>query len=89
MLLISLELSHGINRQLAVQNNNKNGNKNCHFFRSEVRLASVDILGKERAELVVGKLDWHGNFDTGFERNTSRSKSRVRGTTWSYDFQHN
>ena len=34
------------------------------------RLASVDILGKER-EPGVGKLGWHGNFDTGFERNTS------------------
>ena len=33
------------------------------------RLASVGILGKER-EQEVGKLDWNGNFDTGFERNT-------------------
>ena len=33
------------------------------------RLASIDILGKER-EPGVGKLGWHGNFDTGFERNT-------------------
>ena len=32
------------------------------------RLASVGILGKER-EQGVGKLGWHGNFDTGFERN--------------------
>ena len=31
------------------------------------RLASVGILGKER-ETGVGKLGWHGNFDTGFER---------------------
>ena len=29
---------------------------------------SVGILGKER-EPVIGKLGWHGNFDTGFERN--------------------
>ena len=34
------------------------------------RLASVGILGKER-EPRVGKLGWHGNFDTGFERNIS------------------
>ena len=33
------------------------------------RLASVGILGKER-DSGVGKLGWHGNFDTGFERNT-------------------
>ena len=33
------------------------------------RLASVGILGKER-EPEVGKLGWHGNFDTEFERNT-------------------
>ena len=33
------------------------------------RLASVGILGKER-EPGIGKLGWHGNFDTGFERNT-------------------
>ena len=32
------------------------------------RLASVGILGKER-EPGGGKLGWHGNFDTGFERN--------------------
>ena len=32
------------------------------------RLASVGILGKER-EPEVGKLGWHGNFDTGFEQN--------------------
>ena len=32
------------------------------------RLASVGILGKER-EPGVGKLGWHGNFVTGFERN--------------------
>ena len=30
------------------------------------RLASVGILGKGR-EPEVGKLGWHGNFDTGFE----------------------
>ena len=36
------------------------------------RLASVGILGKER-ESGVGKLGWHGNFDTGFERNTAIS----------------
>ena len=35
---------------------------------SDPRLASVGILGKER-ESGVGKLDWHGNFHTGFERN--------------------
>ena len=34
-----------------------------------IRLASVGILGKER-EPEVGKIGWHGNFDTGFERNT-------------------
>ena len=33
------------------------------------RLASVGILGRERKPE-----GWHGNFDTGFERNT---KSRV------------
>ena len=32
-------------------------------------IVSVGILGKER-EPRVGKLGWHGNFDTGFERNT-------------------
>ena len=32
------------------------------------RLASVGILRKER-ESGVEKLDCHGNFDTGFERN--------------------
>ena len=43
-----------------------------------IRLASVGIQGKERAQ-EVGKLGWHGNFDTGFERNTLfRSKSRVK-----------
>ena len=36
---------------------------------NEGRLASVGIVGKER-EPGVGKLGWHGNFDTGFERNT-------------------
>ena len=35
-----------------------------------LRLASVGILGKER-EPGVGKVGWHGNFDTGFERNIS------------------
>ena len=34
------------------------------------RLASVGILGKER-EPGVGKLGWHGNFDTGFKKNIS------------------
>ena len=34
------------------------------------RLGSVGILEKER-EPGVGKLGLHGNFDTGFERNTS------------------
>ena len=34
------------------------------------RIASVGILEKER-EPGVGKLGWHGNFDTGFERNIS------------------
>ena len=39
-------------------------------FRSILsRLARIAILGKER-EPRVGKLGWHGNFDTGFERNT-------------------
>ena len=40
------------------------------------RLVSIGNLGKER-ELGVGKLGWHGNFDTGYER-LFRSKSRVR-----------
>ena len=40
--------------------------------RDKTRLASVGILGKERVP-GVGKLGWHGNFGTGFER-----KSRVR-----------
>ena len=31
------------------------------------RLASIGILGKERKP-GVGRLGWHGNFDTGFER---------------------
>ena len=35
----------------------------------EKKLASVGILGKER-EPGVGKLGWHGDIDTGFERNT-------------------
>ena len=35
-----------------------------------VRLASVGILGKEW-EPRVGKLGWHGDFETGFERNIS------------------
>ena len=39
------------------------------------RLASVGILGKGR-EPGVGKLGWHGNFDTGFS--LFRSKSRVQ-----------
>ena len=30
---------------------------------------SVGIKGKER-EPGVGKLGWHGNFNTGFEKNT-------------------
>ena len=34
------------------------------------RLASVGILGKER-EPGVGKLGWHRNFDTAFERNVN------------------
>ena len=33
------------------------------------RLASVGIIGKER-EPVVGKPDWYGNYNAGFERNT-------------------
>ena len=33
------------------------------------KLASVGILGKGR-EPGAGNLGWHGNFDTGFERNT-------------------
>ena len=37
-------------------------------FPVSIRLASVGILGKER-EPGVGKLGWHANFDTGFERN--------------------
>ena len=39
----------------------------CH---ARTRLAGVS-LGKER-EQGVGKLGWHGNFDTGFERNNSK-----------------
>ena len=34
------------------------------------RLANIGILGKE-GEPGVGKLGCHGNFDTGFERNTN------------------
>ena len=34
------------------------------------RLPSVGILGREK-EPGVGKLGWHGDFDTGFERNIS------------------
>ena len=41
-----------------------------NLLASRFRLASVGILIKER-ELVVGKLGWHGYFDTGFERNIS------------------
>ena len=38
----------------------------CILFHQLARLAaSVGILGKER-EPGVGKLGWHGNFDTGF-----------------------
>ena len=40
------------------------------------RLASLDILGEKR-EPRVGELGWHGNFDTGFERNIFRQKSSV------------
>ena len=40
------------------------------FFARKLRLASVGILGKER-EPRVGKLGWHGNFNTGFERRIS------------------
>ena len=36
--------------------------------KGKTRLASVGILEKER-EPGVGKLDWHGNIDTGFEKN--------------------
>ena len=43
-----------------------------------LRLASVGLLGKER-ELRVGKLGWHGNFDTGFERNTISFKNPMCG----------
>ena len=36
------------------------------------KLANVSILGKEK-ETGVGKLGWHGNFDTGFETYLSLS----------------
>ena len=48
---------------------------------NEGRLASVGIVGKER-EPGVGKLGWHGNFDTEYERNTRFSyfvQNPVRG----------
>ena len=38
-------------------------------YRCDSKLANRRILGKEK-EPGVGKLGWHGNFDTGFERNT-------------------
>ena len=41
--------------------------KTC-ITNTVARLASVGIQEKER-EPRVGKLSWHGNFDTGFERN--------------------
>ena len=44
-------------------------NKNQDIY-GDSRLASIGILRKER-EPGVGKLGWHGNFDTGFERNIS------------------
>ena len=44
-------------------------NKNQDIYGNS-RLASIGILRKER-EPGVGKLGWHGNFDTGFERNIS------------------
>ena len=49
----------------------KNDSEEMKFRAERVlsRLASVGILGKER-EPGVGKLGWHGNFDTGFERKT-------------------
>ena len=46
-------------------------------YRCDSKLANRRILGKEK-EPGVGKLGWHGNFDTGFERNIFRLKSRVR-----------
>ena len=36
------------------------------------KLASVRILRKER-EPGVGKLGWHGNFDTGFGKNNDKN----------------
>ena len=36
------------------------------------KLPSVGILRKER-EPGVGKLGWHGNFDTGFGRNNDKN----------------
>ena len=49
------------------------------YIISPIRLASIDILGRER-ELRIGKLDWHAGI---LIRDTkgiplSRSKSRVR-----------
>ena len=38
-----------------------------HFFHKKA-VREFGILGKER-EPEVGKLGWHGNFDTGFGRN--------------------
>ena len=44
----------------------------------------MPVLGKER-ESGVGKLGWHGNFDTEFERNTFfRSKSRMGNRLFSF-----
>ena len=50
------------------------------YYLSLIRLESLSILVRER-ELGVSKLGWHGNFDTGFEKNTfiSPLKSRKRG----------
>ena len=42
---------------------------NPSLFLINHRLAIVGILEKER-EPGVGRLGWHGNFDTGFEKNT-------------------
>ena len=64
------------NRALLAKLSQKSWRRNRRIFTILTRLASVGILGKER-EPGVGKLGWHGNFDTGFERNVFRSKSRV------------
>ena len=48
------------------------------YSRLSFRLASVGILAKKKREPGVGKIGWHGNFDTGFLKGIFHSKYRVR-----------